>query len=492
MAFSSASLPPAALLVAFVFACTPGSVGDDSTGTSDTDEPTAGPEPTSTTDPGDTGEHVPVDCIVVPQTHPEACPGEPCPITVDVAFECDDFTYGAPGLRVAAGSELSWLVTSSETDAMLFSADPNGAQRLDVLPPRYSREGITLATDPAGELHALASASPILGPGAKLIAPGATFHVDPDGVIHEVAGASAILLAFEIDDGSKLRAWGSDGPGEFAEGVADGDTWSWSPTQPPTSVGWERFGLTREGATLATGIDGDYNTWRLMVRVGGAEQQIGSTWVSEFPGVYWLSAPVPKAASAAPPLAIAMQHDANLFMQIEADLRVVWPADDSYESLTLPDTGALRPTCIYGGGEPPNCEGSCHETASGFEEGAFALAVTDDGFGWLVHVTTNLDQQYTYEPELVVDDLEACAHRLLSDQSTGVLHLTRIDFATREATEVLTQPIGRPALEDLFLDFDFTPPRAVDLRARGTSLVIGVRTTDPAVRLLRVETAMLP
>lgn len=451
----------------------PGST--DSTGAPDsTTEPTGG-----TTGPGD---HIPVDCSIAPQSHAEACPNEPCAITVDVEFRCDDYNFAAPGLRVAIGPDLAWLATSSEADAMLFSADPGGAQRLDVFPSRFVREVITLATDPAGGLHAMAAVGPVYGQGGDELAPRATLHVDPDGVAHEVEGGAVILLGFDVDDAAALRAWTTEYPEVFREGVAVDGQWSWTPAEVP-SANWTRFGLTREDATLAAGITGDYNNWKLRITVDGVTQQLGTGWGSEWPGTYVLSAPVPKAAAAGPALAAALQYtDA---------LRVTWPSDDSYQIVAIPDTSPLERTCTYAGGDPPNCAGPCHETAAGLEDRAFALAVTDDGAGWLVHVTSHLDQQVTFAPVPVGDFEEACLGTVASDASIGILHLTKIDFALREATEVLTQPIGRVDLDDLFVDLNTTPPLAVDVRAHGTSLAIGVRTTGSAVRLLRIETAAL-
>lgn len=415
-----------------------------------TGEPPGSTGATTSPTTGETGGHVPVACTILPQTHAEACSGEPCAITVDVEVRCDDYNFAAPGLRVGVGPDLAWLVTASENDAMLVSAGPDVAQRVDVLPSRYSREVILLATDPAGQPHTLASVGPILEPGAQVVAPGVTLHVDPDGVTHEVEGAGEqTLLGFEIGDDAALRAWTSEYPDIYHEGVAAGGTWSFGPVEIPQSVGWQRFGLTREDDALAAGIDGDYNDWRLKIRSGGVEQQLGPGWASEFPGTYALSAPIPLAADAGLTLAAALWSGSGL--------RVAWPViGGSYEFVALPDTAALERTCIYDSGEPPDCNPPCHETAIGLEDRAYALAVTDDGAGWLVHVTSHLDQQITYAVTQIDDSFEGCVGSVASDASTGVLHLTRIDFAQAQATEALTQPIGRVALDDLFLDLSTT------------------------------------
>ena len=77
-----------------------------------------------------------------------------------------------------------------------------------------------------------------------------------------------------------------------------------------------------------------------------------------------------------------------------------------------------------------------------------------------------------------------------------MLHLVEVPTSGAPPAPALAVPMRPPALADLFISWhDF--PRAVDVRAFGSALAIGVRTSSStpdraAVRVLRIETGPMP
>jgi hypothetical protein len=166
--------------------------------------------------------------------------------------------------------------------------------------------------------------------------------------------------------------------------------------------------------------------------------------------------------------------------------------------LLVPAAVPLQPMCPVMILHETNCPFMCHDSAVGVELGAFMVARTGDGRGWLAHLTAHLDHEVTYTAG-VVDGLgEVCDGVVDDDHGTGVLHLYELGFDGAQPKERLALPIAAPAVSDLD-DFQILAKdadrRALDLRAFGSSLAIGLRTRDSAtgalaVRLLRFETAM--
>jgi len=494
------------LLPSLALACGPNPGGGtdtaDSTGTTDstattdssaTDgtgpEPTGEPDPTTADPTGDeTGAPLPVDCSSAPVDHAAACP-EPCAIDLDLEIRCADHEFAAPGLRVAGGPDRAWLVTASSSDAMLFALTPAAATRLDVLPAGWIRETILLALGTAGDLHLMAQVltyNPDFGSTMLHVAEAADWAAST--VFKTNKGLPPLDLEVDLAGAPHLWFVGDAPDGNF-EAVADGDQWQVGDAPPPAATDWHHFGLTTDGATVATGFrsKGNGGVWQLQTRVDGVEAALGSAVFADFPYHYRLApAPRPTVPAAGPALAAAIQHTASL--------RVAWPLPPTYGELLAPDTALLKPTC---GDEWDNgCPAPCHETAAGLEEAAFAFARTPDGRGWLAHVTTQLDVQLSFEEECDEEIGCYCRRNIDSEASRGVLHLLRVDFELATATEVLTLPVGAPALSDLFSGWSDTP-RAIDLYAHGTTLTLGLRTQDVtfgerAIRALRIDTTRLP
>jgi hypothetical protein len=456
----------------------------DATDTTDTD-----PTTTPTGDPtGDeTGAPIPVDCSSVPVDHAAACP-EPCAIDIDLEIRCADSEFAAPGLRVAGGADSAWLVTASSTNAMLFSLAADAATRQDVLPTGWIRETILLALGAAGDLHLMAQWTvfePDFGSTMLHVAEAADWAAST--VFQTNKGLPALDLEVDLAGAPHLWFVGDAPDGNF-EAVADGDQWTVDDVIAPAGTDWHHFGLTTAGATVATGFDQQGNLWQLQTRIDGVERELGSAVFAPYPYTYRLAtAPRPTVPAMGPAVAAAIQHTTGL--------RVAWllpPAD--YDELLVPAAAVLEPSCL--GQWDRGCPGPCKETATGVEEAAFAFARTPDGRGWLAYVTTQLDVQLSYEEDCREEVGCFCRSNIDSENTSGVLHLLRVDFELPGATEVLTLPVRAPALSDLFSGWSDTP-HAVDLYAHGTTLTIGLRTQDStfgerAVRALRIDTTLLP
>lgn len=441
------------------------------------------------TSDGTTGEHVPVMCMSEVMDHAEACPTEPCAITVDVAVRCEDGEFAAPGVRVAAGPEATWMVTASATDAMLFAVAADGATRADVLPARFQRETILLATAPSGELHVLSQV-----PNPDVFSSAAAHLFEGDGWAEEVVystGKGVPVLDMEVDvDGTPHLWFVGDAPDQHDEAVPDGQGgWAVTTVETPKSTDWRHFTRSSDGRTIAAGFRGNGNgsSWSLISRSEGVELKLGTSVAASFPFYYVLApSPLPDAPPG-PSFAAAIQHAEGV--------RVAWPTGpDSDDEVLVLQTGMVERGCFANWDE--GCPGPCEETDVGLEEAALSLARTSDGVGWLVWVETHLDQTLEFT-EACQDEIGCyCNQTVTRDDSFGVLKVARVPLDGTGATEVLAQRVDPLALVDLFIGWSDTP-RAIDARAFGSSLAIGLRTQAPgsgpiSVRTLRVELDQLP
>lgn len=463
--------------------------------TADTKDATTG-DPTPTTgDPttGDptTGEHIPVACDSVVMDHAEACPGEPCAIVVDVAVRCQDGEFAAPGLRVAAAPEATWMVTASSTDAMLFKAAADGAARVDALPARFARETILLATAPAGDLHVISQ----VAVDVDQFINGLAYLSEANGWTEELVystGKGVPVLDLDVQADGVPHMWFiGDAPDQYNEATPDGQGgWTITDVVPPKSTDWQHFTRATDGRTIAAGFRqaSNQDAWSLFTRSEGVELKIGNTVFATYPFYYVLApSPTPEAAPG-PQFAAAIQHDHSI--------RVAWPVgpDDSSE-LSIPGTGMLDRECF--GDWNDGCPEPCTESSVGLEEQALGFARTSDGAGWLVYVETHLDQTFSY-----TEDCEReqgfcyCQPQRDEDNSFAMMHVVKVPLDGSPPVDVLAQTVDPLALDDLYFGFSDTP-RAVDVRAFGDALAIGLRTRDPidatvSVRVMRIDLTALP
>lgn len=470
-------------LVLLLVACAPkpddstGAANEHSTGQSTGGEPTTDPGPptTSTGTTDSTGEpttgHIPTStCITAPQTH-DACP-DPCPLTVDVEIQCDDPSFGVSGLRVAASPDVVWLATASATDSFLHAAGLGETIRVE-LPAELDHGTILLATAPSGELHL----------AAEPIGVGDIVHLaEADGWQPSQVVPQRTLLDFEVDLAGTPHLWLAD-PDGYSEVLRVDDIWTEVLALAPDMALKPHFGLTRDGTTFGVGVRAVEGTYQLSSLVVDQAEDLGApTPLYEY-----------RVAPLATPVAPVDGPDI-VFTHLHPDgLRVAWQAAPG---LLVPEAAPLEPSCPIIITNEKNCPATCHDTAIGVEPGAFMVARTGDGRGWLAHLTTHLDHKVTYTPKVADIFGDYCDGAVHDDHDTGVLHLYELGFDGAQPTARLSLPIAAPALRDLDL-FDnlYTGAdrRPFDLRAFASSLAIGLRTRDSAtgvlaVRLLRFET----
>lgn len=452
---------------------TSGATGE-STGelTTDPGLPTTSTGATDPTGEATTGDVPIVACIVGPVSH-DACP-EPCPLSVDVEIACDDPRFAINGVRVAASPDVVWLATSGVRDSFLHAAGPDGTTRVE-LPAELVYQPILLATDPSGGLHVAATLS-----GTRDI----VHLAEADDWRASPVTSQQTLLDLEVDLAGAPHVWSLADAGGYFEAVRAADTWDRTPALAPEMVLQTHFGLTPAGITAGVGTRMDDGGFQLASRVVDLSQDVGApSQLFEYRLAPLAAADPPQDG---PDVVFAKLHDDGL--------RVVWPGDTG---LLVASTAPLAPMCPVMILNQVNCPTHCHDTAVGVERGAFMVARTGDGRGWLAHLTTHLDHEVTYT-EKVGDVLgKVCDGVVSDDHGAGVLHVYELGFAGAQPIERLALPIATPAVRDMdYFDLLTTDidRRPLDLRAFGSSLAIGLRTQDSAtgvlaVRLLRLETA---
>ncbi len=440
---------------------------------------------------GGAGGFEPVTCAATPMDHAADCP-EPCPIAADVEVRCDDDEFAAPGIRVAPAPEGTWLVTSSGADRMLFDVTAAGAIRDEALPASLIRQPVGAALGPAGELHLMADST--VGYGADY--PGGLLHLARAGDAWQeslVFDTAKYIPPIDIDAGSDgvVHLWfTSDAPSQQTHAVPDGaGGWTLEPAPSPAGSDWPRFTIGDDGRIVALGFaEALPGNWQLRTLIDGQERALGAMFFDNFPLHYVVT----HAASPTLPLpggpafAAAIQH--------RDGLSVAWPTAASYDEVAIPESGLPVPVCegYYDNG----CPGPCHETAVGVEESALGIARTTDGRIWLTYVVTHYDIQIHYEQRNDPELGPYCAAVFDQDDTSAVLHLVEVPTSGAPPAPALAVPMRPPALADLFISWhDF--PRAVDVRAFGSALAIGVRTSSStpdraAVRVLRIETGPMP
>src|SRR5262249_50644430 len=149
------------------------------------------------------------------------------------------------------------------------------------------------------------------------------------------------------------------------------------------------------------------------------------------------STPAP-GSPAGPLFALAAARDEGLAV-------IAGTATTKTKALVTSATAPV-PTCHA----PSPCSGTCNEKAIGMENGAFALARTDDGTAWLAYVVTAFDQTLTYSSAGGEPGSDFCAGTVTGDTSTATLHLVKVVLdGTTPPAELMTMPVDRPANGDV-------------------------------------------
>lgn len=406
------------------------------------------------------------------------CQGGQAEVLTDFSLSSTDGNHGAPGIRVAATQSATWMATAGEETRYLISVDRMGeATQLDVLPKEFIRKEILIAAAPDGTLHVMADATQ--PPDFS----GGLLHMSDKGgwVPSMVYDGPVMVPVVDIDvaaDGTP-SLWFDGATDGMGRATPAGDGWSIEPVVVTSS--WTHFTLTTDGAPLATTTE-DYT--QLSVLVDGQRRPLGSPLTADAYSDYVLSPAPPGPDPGGPRYAVALQDTDNV--------RVAWPVAESYEELAIPGSAVFAEDCFFG--NVPPCAEPCHDQGGGVEPGAVAFARTADGTGWLAYVETRLEQQVSFKETCSNNRRNCyCAKTVEADASTAVLHLFRVPFDGAPVCEALTLPTQRLAFRSLLFGVG-DAVRAIDMRAHGAELALGLRTQssedgERTVRLLRIDTA---
>jgi hypothetical protein len=427
----------------------------------------------------------------VAKTSAATCAAGPCPIVLDEELRCADTEFAAPGLRVAPAPDATWLATSSTNDRIVYSLTSTSQQRQEGVPSGFQRTTMSLALGPDGAVHLGADTTQLGQSEAGLTYNGGASHAAfvngtwGSSLVHHNLGRYTPVLDLEVGSDNVPRMWiVSDPPSGYSMAIPSA-TGTWTLTSAalsvPTSIGLGyRFTLASDGSVVALAFDGSS---QLQALVGSTPRAVGSPASTSSPDFVVTAAPAP-ATPAGPLFAVAITHDDGIHVVAES-------AQAPETEVTVSGAKARTPTCVTPA-TTATCAGTCHETSSGMEAQAFALAWTDDGVAYLVYVVTAFDQTITYGPQ---GDLGAqfCVGNVTQDASTGTLHVVRVALDGSAPSEVLSMPIDRPGNGDMFAG-DFDDPRFIDARGFAKDLAIGVRTgwsSPNAVRVVRLDATKL-
>jgi hypothetical protein len=419
-----------------------------------------------------------VSCTWVTQTSNATCPAGPCPIALDEVLKCNDTEMAAPGVRVGAAPDATWLATSSTNDRIVYRL-ANGTEQLqDGVPAGFLRATMSLALAADGSVHLAAADSD-----------GAMYARYANGMwTSSILHRNAQVLDLEVgSDGTPLMWLANGGSSGYSLATqATAGVWTLADAATPVpyiNAGNNRFTLASDGSVVALAFDlGVPTSTQLRALVGGVARSIGSPVTEDVlvPDYAVTSAPAPTAPTG-PLFAVAIRHADGVHVVGES-------AQAPETEVTVAGSAAARPTCSTAAGP---CTGPCHETSSGMEARAYALAWTADGVAWLVYVETHFDQTIAYTPQ--GDSPQICVGVVSSDSSTGTLHVVRVALDGSAPGEALSMPIDRPGTVGIFGPGDNDDPRLIDARGFGKDLAIGIRTgwKENAVRVVRVDTSKL-
>jgi hypothetical protein len=476
------------------------------TGTSGTETGTSGTE-TSGAETGDTdtgtdtdtdtgGDMYTGECSIAVVDHSESCAD--CPIVNDLRIRCDDREFGAPGLRVAPApdSDAIYVVTASSDYAWFGALTPDGGGALEELPELFDRKVLYLAQDPGGSPFIATDQTQV----ADDYAGGVVLYdalLGDEELVFDNPNKYSPLIDVEFDSTGRAHLWiVTDAPDErteFIRGPGPDGTWSSTPAPVPGTTGWQRYGLTADGAPVAFDFaENPANTYRLFADEGMGAYAISTSFGAQYPGAYAHTVPpaLPTLESAGPRYLVYSAHDTGF--------RVAAPTQDGFDELMIKTPGLVKFTCLDGyDGEPGSCPDTCDEVSEGIYASQVAVARTQDGRVWAAYGLTHVDQTRVFTESCDEEVGCWCNVDVTRDDSWGEIVLLRVDVGAGEAVEVMRVDTLDVELRNAFIDFRESP-KTFDMRAFGDALAIGVRVRHlgeslvPDMRLLRIDTAQLP
>ncbi|HVI00724.1 MAG TPA: hypothetical protein VM869_18525 [Enhygromyxa sp.] len=422
------------------------------------EDPTCLDDASPDADPPVEGEPV---CATQVGAHANAqCSSGPCPITNDVILACDrEFTQ--LGLRVAAFDDEANLLSSSDERAMLLSSGSSGAT-FESLPIASLRQTALLARDGAGGLYAALAVRQVEGGSEDGVI---LLRRDPSEwtpISISVSEPGAPSLLFDLESvGNEVQYWhdgGLDWPQHSSYAISNAQAFSGS-TYPITPGSWTHWTIGHDGAIVSLSFAKQGGVWQLGARrpdpdgveVLGIDSTIGDPVATCEPLGY---RPIPPTVLDVP--AATLPSYAVVIQQLDG-LHIAWPSDaQQYLELTVPGTALAGPECTS-------------PAPSGLAMDGFAAAQTADGRLWLAWVEVR-----------PCDELDT-------------LRLASFEFENGTLTEQLELDID--PLAPIVRTVEPANARAIDVRAWGSRLAIGLRTRggeQPAsARLIQLDTSTL-
>ncbi|MDI1480796.1 hypothetical protein [Polyangium sp. y55x31] len=432
----------------------------------------------------------PITCSFEVASHDVGCPEGSCPITTDVEVRCTEREFGAAGLRVAAAPTGTFLGTSSHGATYLFEITPSGGSRIEAFPMRLDATSMILAQDPSGAVYAVGDETTIDGSTSPVGYPNGLVLVRPDGswfVKETVADRDdryVPVYDFEIDPTGIAYVWYASEPPSgisVARRAVDGN---FSSSPVPTIGEGSRFTIDASGAPVSLGFIPNGSFYDLAY--GDPPEVLTGLSVPSPVAKYRVTqAPASVLGAGVEPFVAVVQHDVGL--------HVVWPSGQASDEIEVADTNVPAYVCPFTTEydlQNATCPAPCHETATGIENGAFAITRTADGKVWLAWIVSHLDYMRVYQKQCF-DSEQMCICGGLAEEvkTKNELVIARYDPGQPLVEPLLTLPIDAPSTYEFYSDL-WTDVRLLDIRAFENEVAVGVRLEDEKgikVRVLRIQ-----
>lgn len=422
-----------------------------------------------------------VECVGVPIADEPQCGAGSCPALVHLEITCNDWALADAGPRVAADDEHTWLIMSTLMTSVAMTGDAEGAQMVGTLPPSTGDGPWSLAQGDDGALWiASFGGDDQRHPDRSLYL---LEHDDGQWIEHTPLSQEdgRAFNSMDLVDGQP-RLWVDSWEHEEISAhtrTADG-TWVRASWPKPAPLDDDHYGTTADGELLALGVeraDNGENEVRhyqgdAFVAISDSLSNGNSTRLSVVP-----DALVPALDGSRNPM-VAHNWTRGAF--------VLWGVDGFPTSIPIGSTSV--PSCRSAGA----CDLTCTDTGPITDHGTLAVARTDDGTTWIAHGLRLENSTWSFTWELDEFDNWNCVPRLVSDDSSGELQLFRANSADDEPELVMRLPLDLPPTAEGSMPHS----TAIDMRAWGDELAIGVRLAGPSggderMRLLRVDTTQL-
>lgn len=420
----------------------------------ETSEPTATPptEPLSV-------------CAVESGEHGDLCGDGSCAVLTDLRASCDDFDFGAGGVRLVRGLGVTYVAAQANHPFHLFAVDGADAERVEQGVDGF---GVHLAPHPSGDVMIAADRSVFDG----FVGGSESWTLGGDEVrpIHDRDDRLVPVEGFAYGADGGGHAWVSDAVGEAAYYVrGQGEAWTY--VDNVASARW--FTLATDGEPVAFRVD--HEDGSIYADAAGDQQLLAIPSEND----RFLSTR-PATAS----FVDSATSDYALLVQERAGLSLLRGRVGAQPTrVALPGTAAPDELCT----SPTDACGTCEEVVDGLAVPAYAAHRASNGDVYVAYAISHLDRTHTWTPNEAPDG-PLCNGGITADASTATLVVVKV-----EADGSTVEPVFELEVEAVG-DREFTHARLLDLHAEGDrlGLALRVRTAWPpehAVRILDLDLA---